>query len=78
MFKPNIGMPKTFNFPFGTNGKLMVLGVPKLKHVWIIHITLQCAVDQARHLPYRQKWLLIEIKTTVSTQSTAINSVDSY
>ena len=24
----NIGTPKTINFPFGTNGKLMVLGVP--------------------------------------------------
>ena len=28
----NIGTPKTINFPFGTNGKLMVLGVPILKH----------------------------------------------
>ena len=27
----NIGTPKTINFPFGTNGKLMVLGVPILK-----------------------------------------------
>ena len=27
-----IGTPKTINFPFGTNGKLMVLGVPILKH----------------------------------------------
>ena len=26
----NIGTPKTINFPFGTNGKLMVLGVPTL------------------------------------------------
>ena len=28
----NIGTPKTINFPSGTNGKLMVLGVPILKH----------------------------------------------
>ena len=28
----NIGTLKTVNFPFGTNGKLMVLGVPTLKH----------------------------------------------
>ena len=28
----NIGTPKTINFPFDTNGKLMVLGVPILKH----------------------------------------------
>ena len=27
------GTPKTINFPFGTNGKLMVLGVPILKHI---------------------------------------------
>ena len=28
----NSGTPKTINFPFGTNGKFMVLGVPILKH----------------------------------------------
>ena len=28
----NSGIPKNINFPFGTNGKLMVLGVPILKH----------------------------------------------
>ena len=28
----NIGAPKSINFPFGTNGKLMLLGVPILKH----------------------------------------------
>ena len=27
----SIGTPKTINFPFGTNGKLMVLSVPILK-----------------------------------------------
>ena len=27
----NIGTPKIINFPFGTNGKLMVLGVPVFK-----------------------------------------------
>ena len=26
----SIGTPETINFPFGTNGKLMVLGVSKL------------------------------------------------
>ena len=29
----NIGTPKTINFPFGTNGKIIVLGVPILKHI---------------------------------------------
>ena len=28
----NAGRPKTINFPLGTNGKLMFLGVPILKH----------------------------------------------
>ena len=28
----NIGTLKTINFPFETNGKLMALGVPILKH----------------------------------------------
>ena len=28
----NIGTPKNINFPFETNGKLMILGVPILKH----------------------------------------------
>ena len=31
----NIGTPKTINFPFGTNGKLIVLGVPVLKHIMV-------------------------------------------
>ena len=34
----NIGTPKTINFLFGTNGKLMVLGVPILKHFRVILI----------------------------------------
>ena len=29
----NIGTPKIINFPFGTNGKLMVLGVLIFKHL---------------------------------------------
>ena len=32
----NIGTPKTIHFPFGTNGKLMVLGVPILKHFRVV------------------------------------------
>ena len=31
----SIGTSKTINFPFGTNGKLMVLGVPIPKHIWV-------------------------------------------
>ena len=35
----NIGIPNNHHFPFGTNGKVVVLGVPILKHftvIWII------------------------------------------
>ena len=28
----NIGTPNSYHFPFGTNGKEVVLGVPILKH----------------------------------------------
>ena len=28
----NFGTPKIINFPFGTNGKLIILGVPILTH----------------------------------------------
>ena len=38
----NIGTPNNYHFPFGTNGKVVVLGVPILKHfrvhkkVWLV------------------------------------------
>ena len=35
----NIGTPKAINFPFGTNGKLMVLCVSILKHSRVLHKT---------------------------------------
>ena len=31
----NIGTPKTINFPFVPNGKLMILGVPIFEHMII-------------------------------------------
>ena len=31
----NIGTPNNHHFPFGTNGKVVVLGVPILKHFWV-------------------------------------------
>ena len=40
----NIGTPKTINFPFGTNEKLMVLGVPILKY-FRVSIFLNKAFD---------------------------------
>ena len=32
----NIGTPKNINFSFETNGKLMALGVPILKHIRVV------------------------------------------
>ena len=37
----NTGTPKNINFSFGTNGKLMVLGVPILKHFRVCHFRKQ-------------------------------------
>ena len=35
----NIGSPRNYHFPFETNGKVVVLGVPILKHFWV-HVIL--------------------------------------
>ena len=32
----NIGTPNNHHFPFGTNGKVVVIGVPILKHFMVI------------------------------------------
>ena len=32
----NFGTPKMINFPFGTNGKLIILVVPILKHITVV------------------------------------------
>ena len=42
-----IGTPKIVNFPFGTNGKLMVLGVPILKH-----FRVSCFYPHHSKIPY--------------------------
>ena len=47
----NIGTPKNINFPFGTNGKLMVLCVPILKYfricekVMTVHLDLKITIE---------------------------------
>ena len=35
-----VGRLKIINFPFGTNGKLIVLGVPILKHITVYKFVL--------------------------------------
>ena len=39
---PDFGTPKTINFPFGTNGKFIILGVPILKHITVIAYFPNC------------------------------------
>ena len=36
---PNFGTPKIINFPFGTNGKFIILGVPILEHITVISLS---------------------------------------
>ena len=40
----NIGTPKNINFPFETNGKLMILGVPILKHFRVSSSSSRCEI----------------------------------
>ena len=44
----NIGTSKIINFPFGTNGKLMVFGVPILKHFRVV-VSTYFAGDRDRY-----------------------------
>ena len=57
----NIGTPKTIKFPFGTNGKLFVLGVPIFKHFRVFsgqtengpnQIIAAYAISQVRQVIY--------------------------
>ena len=48
----NIGTPNNNYFPFGTNGKLDVLGVPILKHFKVVH-KFSLSAENVCHL-----WLL--------------------
>ena len=36
----NFGIPKLINFPFGTNGKSIILGVPILEHIKVYIFTV--------------------------------------
>ena len=40
----NFGTLKIINFPFGTNGKLIVLGVPILTHIMVVTL-LQNSIE---------------------------------
>ena len=44
-----LGNRKTMNFPFGRNGKLMVLNVPILKHYRVLQLHLEmCQCYEAK------------------------------
>ena len=47
----NIGIPKNHYFPFGTNGKVVVLGVPILKHFRVIYNFIVSALRWNRTKP---------------------------
>ena len=57
----NIGMPKIINFPFGTNGKLTVLGVPILKHFREVKGLITKLLTQM-HISSKSVWHKIYIK----------------
>ena len=44
----NIGTPNYRHFPFGTNGKIEVLGVPILKH-FRVHVGFDCLTSVLVH-----------------------------
>ena len=49
----SIGTPKKINFPFGTNGKFIFLGVKKvLAHCMCLNI----ATSKNRHFPFCDRW----------------------
>ena len=51
-----LGHLKTVNFPFGTNGKLRVLGVPILKH-YKVFINNDCSMIVKSKDPESLKFL---------------------
>ena len=51
----NIGTPNNHHFLFGTNGKVVVLGVPILKHFRVLAVNKSKSVNEAlyqKNLPY--------------------------
>ena len=49
----SIGTPKIINFPFGTNGKLMVFRCPKIwAHYSLIIMSLNIGTPENHHFPF--------------------------
>ena len=46
----NIGTPYNHHFPFGTNGKVVVLGVPILKHFRVMHLSIDFIFERVMAL----------------------------
>ena len=45
----NIGTPYNHHFPFGTNGKVVVLGVSILEHFRVVKFTNRVDPDEVAH-----------------------------
>ena len=59
----SIGTPKTINFPFVPNGKLMVLGVPIFLHPGIAYLVNK---TNRFHVQEYYKTILLKPKSTVN------------
>ena len=60
LFFQILGHLKIINFPFGTNGKLMVLGVPIFKHIYTI-----CLTSPWQLPPYNSRFYAIPLVVIV-------------
>ena len=67
----NIETHTTTDFPFGTNGKLMVLGVQILKHLKVVHCPMhscQLTGKQCRPGPSCSKHRIISLTSSLRGQ----------
>ena len=62
-----LGHLKSINFPFGTNGKLMVFDVPILKHFRILSFQLMNNVKLEADGKCTNKAYISKVDTKVST-----------
>ena len=52
IFGLNIVTPKTIDFPFGTNGKSMILSVPILTHFRVFHMLYDQTHTQKKNINF--------------------------
>ena len=69
----NIGTPNNHHFPFGTNGKVVVLGVPILKHFRVLCIQNECfqsSAHEKQHYMMTLRFLTVHHMTAVANYLT--------